>query len=68
MKLSVIGLGLLIAGAVALAPPAFAREPGAITTVTPRPAAPTATTTAPKAAPKKLAVKPAAAAAATWQG
>jgi hypothetical protein len=59
MKLSVIGLGLLIAGAAALAPPAFAREPGAITTVTPRPA----TTTAPKAAPKKPAVKPAAAAA-----
>jgi hypothetical protein len=63
MKLSVIGLGLLVACASALAVPSFAREPTA-TLVTPRPAAPqtatTPTTGTPKAAPKKSAAKPAA--------
>ena len=63
MKLSVIGLGLLVACASALAVPSFAREPTA-TLVTPRPAAPqaatTPTTATPKAAPKKSAAKPAA--------
>jgi len=61
MKLSVIGLGLLVVGALAVAVPSFAREPTA--TLVPRSAAPppatTATTAAPKAAPKKSAAKPA---------
>src|SRR5262249_22217473 len=63
MKLSVIGLGLLVACASALAVPSFAREPTA-TLVAPRPAAPqaatTPTTATPQAAPKKSAAKPAA--------
>jgi hypothetical protein len=61
MKLSVIGLGLLVAGASAVAPPSFAREPTATLVL---PGAAPATTTTPKPTPKKPAAKPGAATAA----
>jgi S1-C subfamily serine protease len=63
MKLSIIGLGLLVAGASAVALPSFAREPTA-TLVAPSPGAAPAITTTPKPAPKKPAAKPGAATAA----
>jgi hypothetical protein len=71
MKLSVIGLGLVVAGASTVAPPSHAREPTATLVspaAAPRAGAPTASTTtttaAPKAAIKKPAAKPGAATAA----
>jgi hypothetical protein len=61
MKLSVIGLGLLVAGASAVALPSFAREPTATLVL---PGAAPATATTPKPMPKKPATKPGAATAA----